>query len=153
RPGIFQGNGGGSNAPAGYHLNAVTGAQTSFDDCNADPARCPVATTNPSTGALTQNFLIAFTTGAEKFGCPTASTPCTPPFSPIEFELAPVGGAFVQQQVTFFGWAGFVGQEQANIRITEDTPPGEKRLKVTVPANSNLFGSDQRLVVHLGPAN
>ncbi|HEU4422806.1 MAG TPA: serine protease, partial [Pilimelia sp.] len=47
RPGIFQGNGGGSNAPAGYHLNAVTGAQTSFDDCNADPARCPVATTNP----------------------------------------------------------------------------------------------------------
>jgi uncharacterized protein (TIGR03437 family) len=153
RPGIFQSGNGGGNAPAGYHLNAVTGAQTSFETCNADPARCPVATTNPNTGALEQNFLIAFTTGAEKFGCPTVSTPCTPPLSPLTFQLAPVGGAFVEQQVTFVGWAGFVGQEQANIRIAAGTPPGEKRLRVTVPSRLNLFGSDQRLVVNLGPAD
>ena len=151
RPGIFQSGNGGGNAPAGYHLNAVTKAETQFDTCNADPGRCPVATRDPNTGALVQNFLVAFTTGAEKLGCPTVSTPCTPPFSPIEFHLAPVGGAFEKQQVTFFGWAGFVGQEQANIRIVEDTPPGEKQLKVVGP--NTFFGSDQRLVVRLGPAN
>jgi streptogrisin C len=142
RPAMFMAAGG---SPAGFHYNAATGDLTLISDCNANPARCRVATNDQ------QNFLIAFTTGGELYGCPDVDIPCTPPMSGLGFSLAPVGGGPVRQDLTFFGFAGFVGQEQANIRILPGTPAGEYRLRVESPPP--LPRTDQQLVVRLGPPN
>jgi len=145
-PGMFTAG----SAPAGYHLDAVTGQTTNFAQCNSDftGLACPVSTQGQ------QNFLILFTSGGELFGCPAPSIPCTPPLSGIGFALAPGSpsgptGPYVAQSLTFFGFAGYVGQEQANVRINAGTVPGEKRLKVTA---AGYPASGQQLVVKLGAA-
>jgi uncharacterized protein (TIGR03437 family) len=131
--------------PAGFHLNAQTGKQTSFLDCNADPTRCPVST------AGRQNFLIAFTTGGEIFACPTASQPCNAARR-LTFSLTAPGGQPVEQPLSFYGPAGFLGQEQANIQIHPQTTAGEYRLSVGFSFQNSTFRNNQRLLVRLGPA-
>jgi hypothetical protein len=146
RPGMFL-DFSSPNTPAGYHYNPSTQAQTTFAECNADTTgtKCPVSTGGNA------NYLILFTGGAERFGCPDFRIACTPQLSGIAFSLAPPGGGFVQQPLDFFGWAGFIGQEQANVRILPDTSPGPNRLRVTVP---NTFPqSTQELTVRLGAAD
>jgi secreted trypsin-like serine protease len=118
RPALFADG----DAPAGYHLNVVTGATAAFSSCNANPAACPVATGGQ------QNFLIVFTTGGEK-GTPT-------------FSLAPLGGGYTPQPLTFYGYAGFIGQEQGNVQIAGGTSGGEKRLRID--------GGSQQLRIVLG---
>ncbi|GIH10856.1 hypothetical protein Rhe02_89230 [Rhizocola hellebori] len=118
RPALFTAG----DAPAGYHLNVVTGATTSFSSCNTNPSACPV-----STGGQ-QNFLIVFTTGGEK-GIPT-------------FSLAPLGGGYTPQPLPFYGYAGFIGQEQGNVQIAGGTSAGEKRLRID--------GGSQQLRIVLG---
>jgi len=149
-PGIFTADN--FTAPSGYHLNAVTGAQTPISTCNADGTgrACPVSTNG------VRNFLILFTTGGEMLGCPDFAVPCTPPFAgfPTQFFLAAPGspgGSGSAQDLAFYGWAGFLGQEQANIRLTADIGAGTYSLWMRVP---NFFISpQQRLAVKLGPAN
>jgi len=143
-PGMFTAG----SAPAGYHLDTWTGLATSFSQCNSDFSglACPV-----STHGL-QNFLILFTSGGELFGCPDPYISCTPPLSGIGFSLAPGSasgptGPYVAQSLTFFGFAGYLGQEQANVRINAGTVPGEKRVKVTAAGHP---ASGQQLVVKLG---
>ena len=130
--------------PAGHHLNAQTCKQTSFLDCNADPRQCPVST------AGKQNFLIAFTTGGEVFACPTASQPCNASRR-LTFSLTAPGGQPVEQPLSFYGPAGFLGQEQANIQIHPQTTPGAYRLSVGFSFQSSTFRNNQRLLVRLGP--
>jgi hypothetical protein len=80
--------------------------------------------------------------------------PCVPSFGQPTFFLGQPGspaGTGVQQGLTFFGWAGLVGQEQANIQIAPGTPAGVSLLSIRVP---NFFpNSRQLLPVKLGPAN
>jgi hypothetical protein len=143
--GIFTAEG---NAPAGYHLNVQSGERTPLTTCNADKTGrlCPVSSGDQ------QNYLVTFTTGGELFGCPDVFIACTPPRSGLTFGLAPAGpdgptGDYEDQELTFFGYAGLLGQEQANIRISPGTAAGEKRLRVTVPDGP---ASLQELVVRLG---
>jgi hypothetical protein len=140
--GIFTANGGGTGVPAGYHLNAVTGAQTPLTSCDADTTgrACPV-----STGGV-QNFLIVFTTGAEMLGCPDPTIACTLSFGRPAFLLNGV-----RQGLTFFGWAGFLGQEQANIQIAAGTGFGTYGLSIQGP--SFFPDSGQALPVKLGRPN
>ena len=147
RPGIFTADSSGTGAPAGYHLNAWNGRSTPITACNADltGTLCPVATHG------IQNFLVVFTTGAEMMGCPDFAVPCTLSFGSPTFYLGAPGtaaGAGVPQGLTFFGWAGFVGQEQANVQINPGTGAGEYVLSMTVPRF--FFSSRQTLRVKLG---
>ena len=128
----------------------MTGAQTPLSTCNADTTgrACPVSTNGQ------QNFLVVFTTGAERMGCPDSAIPCTPSFGQPTFFLGTPGSpprTGVQQTTAFFGWAGFLGQEQANIQIAPGTPPGLNVLSSRMPS---FFGnSAQVLPVRLGAAN
>ncbi|MFE0021122.1 hypothetical protein [Amycolatopsis sp. NPDC059021] len=149
QPGIFTADSSGTGVPAGYHQNAVTGEQTPLTTCNADITgrACPVSTSGQ------QNFLVVFTTGAEMMGCPDNTVPCTTPFGQPTFFLGTPGSpprTGIPQTTAFFGWAGFLGQEQANIQLTPATPPGLNVLSVQVP--SYLGHSARVLPVRLGTA-
>jgi uncharacterized protein (TIGR03437 family) len=140
RPALFQSG----DAPDGRHLDAVTGAATPFTTCNADPKRCPVASSGQP------NYLIVNTTGAEIWSCPVPALACNG--NPrISFRLTPAGGQPREQPLEFLGYVGTLGREQANVRLAAGTAPGEHRLSVRIPASASL-PSAQELLVRLGPA-
>ena len=139
RPALFQSG----DAPDGYHLDAVTGAATPFGVCNADPARCPVATSGQP------SYLILQTTGAEIWSCPVPGLACNGA-SRISFRLMPAGGPPAEQSVEFLGYMGTLGREQANVRLAAGTAPGDYRLSVRIPDSASL-PSAQELLVRLGP--
>jgi hypothetical protein len=101
---------------------------------NADPSQCPVST------AGKQNFL----------ACPTASQPCNAARR-LTFTLTAPGGQPVEQPLSFYGPAGFLGQEQANIQIHPQTTAGAYRLSVGLSFQNSTFRNNQRLLVRLGP--
>ena len=104
----------------------------------------------PGLAAGKQNFLIAFTTGGEVFACPTASQPCNAARR-LTFSLTATGGQPVEQPLSFYGPAGFLGQEQANIQIHPQTTAGAYRLSVGFSFQNSTFRNNQRLLVRLGP--
>jgi uncharacterized protein (TIGR03437 family) len=142
RPGLFM-NG---NAPAGTHLHASTGATTSFTDCNNNPNACPVATNGKP------NYLLLYTTGGEYYSCPTEMQQCNDP-DRVTFTLSAVNGSStgppVEQDLEFYGYAEFLGQEQANVKLRSDLAPGTYRLNVNI--TSELSPKHQDLLVRLGP--
>jgi hypothetical protein len=109
KPGIFEVNDAGFE-PDGQFYSPVSGYRA-ISECNASPSSCVLV---PGS-----SFLILYTTGGEALSC----SPC--PGNTIRFELSrlsPDGFFFVSQPVDFYGFAGFTGQEQANVRITVDDP-------------------------------
>jgi uncharacterized protein (TIGR03437 family) len=140
RPALWQ-NG---VAPDGYHVDADTGAQTALADCNATPARCPVAT------AGRPNRLVVLTSGAEIFSCPVATLACNGD-PRASFRLTPPGGLPVEQPLDFLGFGGIFGKEQANLALRADTVPGEYRLSVRISTAGSPAYS-QELLVRLGAA-
>jgi len=132
-PGIFTIGG----TADGRHLNGLDMKSTRLDECAAAPVACPVATQGQPA------FLVVRLTGAEMFVC----NPCT--FTNIIFELAPVGGSFVSQQVITVTSVG-LGVEEAKIRLQSGLLGGEYRLRVKQALRPEFAGP---LTLFLGPPN
>ncbi|MCI0524731.1 MAG: hypothetical protein L0Y75_05655 [Acidobacteria bacterium] len=140
-PGVFSVDGAGASVPSGFHLNATTGAATTFSNCNATPSACPV-----STGGV-QNYLIFYTTGGEALACREDSDyKCSVEYNTPRFKLNGVG-----QPVIYYGDSGYLGQEQANVQIRPGTAAGTYSLTITAPPPG--YASGRSLTVRLGPAN
>ena len=140
-PGIFSVDGSGGSAPSGFHFNATTYVATSFSNCNNTPSACPV-----STGGV-QNYLILYTTGGEALACDeTSSYKCSVEYNAPRFRLNGV-----EQLVEYYGDSGYLGQEQANVRIKSGTAAGTYSLTITAPPPG--YASSRALTVRLGPAN
>jgi hypothetical protein len=140
-PGIFSVDGAGANVPSGFHYNVTTGAATTFSNCNTTPSACPV-----STGGV-QNYLIFYTTGGEALACnENGSYKCSVEYNAPRFRLNGV-----EQPVLYYGYAGYLGQEQANVQIRPGTAAGTYSLTITAPPPG--YASSRSLTVRLGPAN
>ncbi len=144
-PGIFTANSTGTGAPSGFHLNAKTGEQTTISNCNTTPAACPV-----STGGL-PNYLILYLTGGEVLACNEGGEKkCSDPknfFDVVHFRLNDV-----ELPLLFYGYAGYLGQEQANLQIKPGAAEGNYALTVTAGGGC-VVCPKRSLPVSLGPAN
>jgi uncharacterized protein (TIGR03437 family) len=140
-PGIFSVDGAGTSAPSGYHYNVTTGVATTFSNCNTTPSACPVSTSG------VQNYLIFYTTGGEALACnENSGYKCSVEYNAPRFRLNGV-----EQPVIFYGPAGFLGQEQANVQIRPGTAAGTYLLTIAAPPPG--YASGRALTVRLGPAN
>lgn len=125
-PGIFTVNSTGTGTPNGFHYNATTATFTTLSNCASAPNVCPV-----STGGV-MNFLIVYTTGGEALSCQNG-TPvrCDGivgfglPIFRFNSRTSPIN-----LTVTFYGYAGFIGQEQANIPLPVGIGAGTYNLSV-----------------------
>lgn len=152
-PGIFTANGSGAGAPAGFHLNATTGAMTSISNCNTTPEACPVSTNGQP------NYLVLYLTGGEALGCnESGDKKCseqknffeTPHFRLNSLDILRL--SVVEQPLLFYGTSGYLGVEQANLQIKPGTQAGRYTLSVTGGGGCALCQIRQ-LPVTLGPAN
>jgi len=140
-PGVYSVDGAGVSVPKGIHLNAETGAATTFSNCNATPSACPVSTNGK------QNYLILYTTGGEALACDErGSYKCSVEYSVPRFRLNGV-----EQPLHWYGYSGYLGQEQANVLIRPGTAAGAYSLTITAPPPG--YASSRALTVRLGPAN
>lgn len=134
-PGIFTANSSGTGTPAGFHLRATDGFLTPLTTCANTPSDCPVSTSGQ------MNYLILFTTGNEQNSCGGSGFPsCVG--SVVNFKLNGV-----TQTLEFNGYAGFLGQEQANVRLASGTQAGDYTLTMSLPN-----APQQQLPIRLGAA-
>jgi hypothetical protein len=141
-PAIFSANGSGTTgAPAGFHLNVVTGLFTALQSCNSTPSQCPITTNGAS------NYLILYSTGAENIQCNSLPACQGLPFKP-GITLRNSAGSPFTRPPDFIGEV-FLGQEQWNIPIGT-LPPNQYTLTVVSGIRDV---SVQALTVSLGPGN
>jgi hypothetical protein len=144
-PGIFTANGTGTGMPGGFHLNAATGAQTTISNCNTTPSDCPVSTRS------LQNYLVLYLTGGEMLSCNEGGEKkCSDPLNFFDVPHFRLNG--VEQPLLFYGYAGFLGQEQANLQIKPGTEAGNYTLTVTAGGGCVVCPM-RSLPISLGPAN
>jgi hypothetical protein len=144
-PGVFAANGTGTGAPHGFHLNAVTGAATTISNCNTTPGACPVSTNG------VPNYLILYLTGGEVLSCNEGGgKKCSDPINFFDVPHFRLSGA--EQPLLYYGYAGFLGQEQANLQIKPGTAPGDYTLTVTAGGGCVVCPM-RSLPVSLGAAN
>jgi hypothetical protein len=135
-PGLFTENQGGTGVPAGFHINAKTGEWTRLVNCEKAPAQCPI-----STGGE-MNFIILYVTGGEGLSCISELT-CQG--SVQRFIIGTV-----DQTLLYGAYAGYLGQEQINLRLSPATPVGKSTLTVMVSGSP----TEQRdLTITLGAPN
>jgi hypothetical protein len=144
-PGIFTANGTGAGAPNGFHLNATTGVATSISNCNTTPSACPVST------AGVPNYLIFYLTGGEVLSCDESGVKkCSDPNNFFDVPHFRLNG--VEQPLLFYGHAGYLGQEQANLQIKPGTAAGNYTITVT-GGGGCVVCPTRSLPVSLGAAN
>lgn len=109
-PAIFSANGSGTTgAPAGFHLNVVTGVYTELQTCNSNPSQCPITTNGFS------NYVVLYSTGGENIQCNSLAACLGVPERPGIAFKNPAGTRFIK--VPDFIGEVYLGEEQWNVPI------------------------------------